>query len=224
MAAGLDGPLGLDFERHAANNIPTGIEADTVATELSSLQPGVSGPEITASGQHPSSGKASGDATASATLPTGQALSTSTLLSSLTVNLARPLSILKRPEAGLGLRQPMTILDLPPELHRELLGHMSAGEGVLLSLTCRSLWARRNLRDSDCLRECKFLPSVETYSVSVFRLQTRYPVFQVSPSSDLGIILRVECYSRSLTGYSAQKHASVRAHPMSDAYGTRLAQ
>ena len=48
-----------------------------------------------------------------------------------------------------------TIKDLPAELYRELLSHMSPGQGVLLSLTCKYLWAKRHADDSDCLRKLR---------------------------------------------------------------------
>lgn len=48
-----------------------------------------------------------------------------------------------------------TIGSLPAELYREVLSWMSAGEGVLLSLACKDLWAKRYIKDSDCLRKLR---------------------------------------------------------------------
>lgn len=51
--------------------------------------------------------------------------------------------------------QPATVKSLPPEIHRELLSHLSPGEGVLLSLTCKDLWAKRDVGGSGSIRRLR---------------------------------------------------------------------
>lgn len=53
------------------------------------------------------------------------------------------------------VKQPTTVKSLPPEIYRELLRHLSPGEGVLLSLTCKDLWAKRDVGGSGSIRRLR---------------------------------------------------------------------
>lgn len=59
------------------------------------------------------------------------------------------------PVETMNVDRPATVKTLPPEIHRELLSHLSPGEGVLLSLTCKDLWARRDVGGSGCIRRLR---------------------------------------------------------------------
>lgn len=51
--------------------------------------------------------------------------------------------------------QRLTFLDLPPEIHRQILTWLPAGQQLLLSLTCKGSWARRDVAGSDWLQKCE---------------------------------------------------------------------
>lgn len=59
------------------------------------------------------------------------------------------------PLRTMNVDQPTTVKSLPPEIHRVLLSYLSPGEGVLVSLTCRDLWAKRDVGGSGCIRRLR---------------------------------------------------------------------